>query len=99
MSEVKRCKRGLHEMTEENTFRNSGNGRRQCRQCRYETQCTYRREKLAEMRADKNHRYHGTTHGYSCGCRCLRCAIARSQYMREWRIKRGLPVTPEGGRR
>lgn len=37
---------------------------------------------------------HGTTNGYSKGCRCEACRIARRAYVRSWRRSKG--IMPQG---
>lgn len=47
---------------------------------------------LGEMRADPRDPRHGTVKGYNYGCRCCRCAAAKSNYMR----RRRPPLRLEG---
>lgn len=59
-------------------------GKCRCDRCRAayaEFYQSIRAARLAEMQANRRHRYHGTTAGYSLGCRCKRCLAARTGYL------------------
>lgn len=43
---------------------------------------------LAAMKADPSHRSHGTTYGYACGCRCVRCTAAGEHARRAEEMRR-----------
>lgn len=65
---------------------------------RYKAYANYRRRKRDEMLSDTNHKHHGTTTGYQCGCRCEDCSKAMSDYQRSRnarkRAERNLPLVP-----
>ena len=44
--------------------------------------------RLAEMQADPDDKRHGTTYGYSIGCRCDRCKAAWQEYSRDYYKRR-----------
>lgn len=48
----------------------------------------YRKRVMAELDADADDKRHGTILGYTVGCRCLPCTLARRFYMQEWRDRR-----------
>lgn len=47
-----------------------------------------RAKHLTEMRADPQHRRHGTDYGYQCGCRCLKCTDEKSRLNTFYRGRR-----------
>lgn len=45
-------------------------------------------EKLVRLLADPEDRKHGTTTGYSYGCRCERCKAAGARYRQEYKKRK-----------
>lgn len=75
-----RCKRG-HLLAGDNLVVRSG-GRRNCRACTADNSARWNALTLVAMQADREHHLHGTTTGASVGCKCFRCRLARSSYLR-----------------
>lgn len=56
-----------------------------CKKC-FSAKMKETRKKLkAEMESNANDKRHGTSYGYSIGCRCEKCTEATKIHMREYR--------------
>lgn len=61
---------------------------------KYMTMANYRRRKKDELVSDENHPHHGTTTGYTYGCRCSWCQAARRAYDEKVRVRRKMQSPP-----